>query len=104
MLDVFRVRFELLDEAVVVVVGVVAERAFDLAISMREWPEGLPPGNVRAAGEARLKLLSELSGVDARPIWEWSLVQLVWNGLLLAQIGQTASAELEFALADAFTR
>jgi streptomycin 6-kinase len=82
--------------------GVVAERAFDLAIPMREWPEGLPTGDVRAAGQARLKLLSDLTGVDPQPIWEWSLVQLVWNGLLLAEVGASASAELEFALADAF--
>jgi len=84
--------------------GVVAERAFDLAISMREWPEGLPAGDVRAAGEARLRLLGELTGVEAQPIWECSLVQLVWNGLLLAQVGAGAAAELEFALADAFCR
>src|SRR6185437_1598396 len=84
--------------------GVVAERAFDLAISMREWPEGLPAGDVRAAGEARLRLLGELTGVEARPIWEWSLVQLVWNGILLVRVGAGAAAELEFALADAFCR
>jgi streptomycin 6-kinase len=82
--------------------GVFAERAFDLSISMREWPEGLPDGDVRAAGRERLALLAGLTGVEAGPIWDWSLVQLVWNGLLLAEIGQTASAELEFALADAF--
>src|SRR6185437_6902035 len=79
-------------------------RAFDPAISMREWPEGLPAGDVRAAGEARLRLLGELTGVEARPIWEWSLVQLVWNGILLVRVGAGAAAELEFALADAFCR
>jgi streptomycin 6-kinase len=82
--------------------GVFAERAFDLAISMREWPEGLPAGDVRAAGEARLAALAALTGLAVAPIWEWSLVQLVWNGLTLVEVGQTASAELEFALADAF--
>jgi streptomycin 6-kinase len=82
--------------------GVFAERAFDLAISMREWPEGLPSGDVRAAGQARLATLAALTGMAPQPIWEWSLVQLVWNGLTLAEVGQTASAELEFALADAF--
>jgi streptomycin 6-kinase len=84
--------------------GVFAEQAFDLAISMREWPEGLPAGDVKAAGRERLALLAGLTGVAAGPIWDWSLVQLVWNGLLLAEVGQTASAELEFALADAFAK
>jgi streptomycin 6-kinase len=84
--------------------GAFGERAFDLAIAMREWPEGLPDGDLMRAGEARCETLSQLSGVDPRPIWEWSLVQLVWNGLLLKEVGAEAPAAASLAIADAWAR
>ena len=82
--------------------GVFAERALDLSISMREWEHGLPAGDPVEAGRARLATLSALSGVEPQPIWEWGLMQLVWNGLLLLEIGAQAPAAVSLAMADAW--
>lgn len=81
--------------------GAFAERAFDLAIPMREWGPVIPKGDLFALAAARCRLLSQLTGVDERPIWEWSLLQCVSNGLLLLKIGLHAPANVEFAMADA---
>jgi streptomycin 6-kinase len=84
--------------------GAFAERAFDLAIPMREWGAVIPPGDLLALGSARCRLLSALTGVEEEPIWEWSLLQCLSNGLLLLKIGLDAPATVEFAMADAFAR
>jgi streptomycin 6-kinase len=81
--------------------GAFAERAFDLAIPMREWGEVLPKGDLFALAGARCRLLSELTGVEQQPIWEWSLLQCISNGLLLLKVGLDAPATVEFAMADA---
>ena len=81
--------------------GAFAERAFDLAIPMREWGAVLPKGDLFALASARCRLLSELTGVEAQPIWEWSLLQCISNGLLLLKVGLDALATVEFAMADA---
>ena len=80
--------------------GAFAEKAFDLAIPMREWPRGVP---AEPLGQLRLRcaLLARLTGTGPQPIWEWSLLQLVWNGLLLKEIGLEQPAATEFAMADA---
>lgn len=84
--------------------GAFAERAFDLAIPMREWGAVLPEGDLRRLGEQRCETLARLTGVDAQAIWEWSLIQLVWNGLLLGEVGATAPAATSLAMADALAR
>ena len=60
--------------------GVFAERAFDLAIPMREWGSVLPDGDLLRLGRHRCRLLADLTGVDEQPIWEWSSgsVHLQW--------------------------
>lgn len=82
--------------------GAFAERAFDLAIPMREWPNGIPEDPLRRL-RGRCSLLARLAGVSPQPIWEWSLLQLVWNGLLLKDVGHEAPARTEFAMADALS-
>jgi streptomycin 6-kinase len=81
--------------------GAFAERAFDLAIPMREWGPVIPEGDLFALAGARCRVLSQLTGVDEQPIWEWSLLQCVSNGLLLLKIGLHAPATVEFAMAVA---
>ncbi len=88
-------RFKLVDPD-----GAFAENAFDLAIPMREWPDGVPDAPL-AHLRRRCALLARLTNVAPQPIWEWSLLQLVWNGLLLKEIGFEAPAATEFAMADA---
>ncbi len=82
--------------------GAFAERAFDLAVPMREWGSTVPSGDLLALGRQRCAVLSRASGVDPAPIWDWTMLQLLWNGLLLKQIGAENPASVEFAMADAF--
>jgi streptomycin 6-kinase len=83
--------------------GVFAEPAFDLAIPMREWGAVMPEGDVVRLGRDRCALLAKYTGVAHQPIWEWALIQCVWNGLLLLRIGLGAPASVELAIADAWS-
>jgi streptomycin 6-kinase len=83
--------------------GAFAERAFDLAIPLREWGDVMPPGDVVRRGRDRCSLLAELSGVEPQPIWEWGLIQCVWNGLSLQRIGLDGPASVSLAIADAWS-
>ena len=82
--------------------GALAERAYDLAIPMREWGSVLPDGDLVQHGRHRCGLLSRLTGVECRPIWEWTVIQCVSNGLLLHRIGFAAAASVSLAMADAW--
>ena len=67
--------------------GLVAERAYDLAIPMREWAGELLAGDACELGRERCLLLSRLTDVDPVPIWEWGFVERVSTGLLLLKVG-----------------
>jgi streptomycin 6-kinase len=82
--------------------GAFAERAFDLAIPMREWGNAMPSGDPLHLGRDRCRLLSDLTGVAQQPIWEWGLIQCVANGFLLTEIGFVEPAVVELAMADAW--
>jgi streptomycin 6-kinase len=82
--------------------GAFAERAFDLAIPMREWGAVRPAGDLLALGRRRCALLSRFTGVSSAAIWDWSLVQLAWNAFLLLQVGLDQPAIVSLAMADAF--
>lgn len=78
--------------------GAFAERAFDLAIPMREWMGQRPDGDLLQRVRERCCLLVDLTGVAAQPIWEWSVLQLVSNALLNKEIG--FDDPLSFEIAD----
>jgi streptomycin 6-kinase len=82
--------------------GAFAERAFDLAISMREWGDVMPEGDPVQLGRHRCGLLSKFTGVEYQPIWEWALLQCVSNGLSLHRIGFDKPASVQLAMADAW--
>jgi streptomycin 6-kinase len=82
--------------------GAYAERAFDLAIPMREWGSVVPSGDLLELGRRRCRTLAQFSGVDENAIWQWGLIQCVWNGMLLLHIGADDSAAVEFRMADAW--
>ena len=82
--------------------GAIAERAFDLAIPMREWGSVIPEGDLLLLGRHRCSLLAGFTGVEHQPIWEWALMQCVSNGLVLRQMRLDAPASVEFAMADAW--
>ncbi len=83
--------------------GAFAERAFDLAVPMREWGNVLPEGDIVRLGRNRCSLLAKFTGVARQPIWEWGLIQCVWNGLALHRIGLDAPASVELAIATAWS-
>ena len=72
--------------------GLYAERECDLAISMREYLGDLLQGDPLDIGARRAKRLAELTGTDARRIWEWGYLELVGNGLLLIKTGKNEAA------------
>ena len=82
--------------------GAFAERAFDLAIPMREWGNVIPKGDLLQLGRHRCSLLSQFTGVEHQPIWEWALIQCVSNGLSLQRMGLDDIASVQLAMADAW--
>ncbi len=59
------------------------ERAYDLAIPMREWSAELLAGDPLALGRARCHRLAQFSGLDPEAIWQWGFVERVSTGLYL---------------------
>ena len=82
--------------------GNFIERAHDLSISMREWPGEFLTGDPLARGRARCALLARLTGVDARAIWQWGLIEQLVNGLLYKEVGSDADAAPFLAVAAAW--
>ena len=80
--------------------GLIAEKACDLAPIMRDWSEELLAGNTEALTRARCDLLSELTDVPTRPIWQWGYMERVSTGLVMLAIGQREEAAQTLAVAD----
>lgn len=80
--------------------GLIAEKACDLAPIMRDWSEELLAGNIRTLTRARCDLLAQLTGVPARPIWQWGYMERVSTGLVMLAIGQREEAARTLAVAD----
>jgi streptomycin 6-kinase len=82
--------------------GLFIERAYDLAIPMREWGAELLDGEPAALGQRRCEQLAHLTGVEAEPIWQWGFIERVSTGLLLHQLGQHEEAREFLTVADAW--
>ncbi len=82
--------------------GLFIERAYDLAIPMREWGEELLAGDPVLLGRRRCEQLAGLTGVDPSAIWQWGLIERVSTGLLLHQLGQEQLAGEFLSVADAW--
>lgn len=67
--------------------GLWIERAYDLAIPMREWSEELLAGDPLALGMQRCRRLAALTGVEPEPIWQWGFIERVSTGLLCLKLG-----------------
>ncbi|MEM7114228.1 MAG: aminoglycoside phosphotransferase family protein [Chloroflexota bacterium] len=80
--------------------GLFAEPAYDLAIPMREWSEELLTGDAMQLGAERCRLLSELTGIEKRPIYQWGFIERVSTGLYLLQLGLTDLGQASLAVAD----
>lgn len=61
--------------------GVVAERALDLAVPMREYNEPLLVGDTARLAWRRAEHLAQRCGVDVGPVWQWGFIERVSTGL-----------------------
>lgn len=67
--------------------GLIAERAYDAGLALRDWREHFLAGDARALGQEYCAQFSRLTGVDAGAIWEWAFIERVSTGLFLMQTG-----------------
>jgi streptomycin 6-kinase len=72
--------------------GFVADRAYDLGVAMRDWPQLLSGPEARAVAEGWCAVLAERSGVDATRIWEWAFLERVSTGLYLLDVVESAES------------
>lgn len=82
--------------------GIFAEPACDLAIPMREWSEELLAGDALALGLARADRLAKLTGVEARAIWQWGVVERMSTGLLATKLSYQPAGRDMLAVAEAW--
>ncbi|MBR4889263.1 MAG: phosphotransferase [Clostridia bacterium] len=67
--------------------GLLYDKAYDLGVVMREWPEEYET-DPQENGRARCRLLHELTGVPEQAIWEWGYIQTVSTALVLLLTGR----------------
>ncbi|MDP3855034.1 aminoglycoside phosphotransferase family protein [Phenylobacterium sp.] len=82
--------------------GLAAEPACDLAVPMREWSTELLAGDPLELGLARCARLSALTGVEARAIWEWGVMERLSTGLLATKLTYQPEGREMLAVADAW--
>jgi streptomycin 6-kinase len=82
--------------------GLFAERAYDLAIPLREWSVELLGGDALAVGRERCAQLGRLTGVDTEAIWQWAFVERVSTGLLLLSLEAEQLGREMLAVAEAW--
>ncbi len=83
--------------------GLFAERAYDLAIPMREWSEVLLAGEPLILGRERCGLLARMTGLDAAAIWEWGFLERLSTGLYCLKLGRPELAEPMLQVSEAWT-
>ena len=84
--------------------GNFIERAHDLRIAMREWPNELLAGDPLLLGRERCALLARLTAVDETAIWQWGLIEQLVNGLLYKEVGSDSSAAPFLSVAEAWAK
>ena len=82
--------------------GIIYEKAYDLGVLMREWPEEYAPDPFRK-GMERCEYLHDLTHVPAPAIWEWGFVQTVSTALVLLQIGQEEQGRAMLQVAECWS-
>jgi streptomycin 6-kinase len=92
------VRFKFIDPD-----GLFIERAYDLAIPMREWTNELLAGDPLRLGVARCRRLATLTGVAEEPIWQWGFIERVSTALLCLHVGLKGGREM-LAVAECWVR
>ena len=69
--------------------GFVADRAYDLGVTLRDWSSRLLAGG-RSTLEGYCDLVAERSGVDRDRIWRWAYLERVSTGLYVLDFGAEA--------------
>ncbi len=69
--------------------GFVADRAYDLGVTMRDFSSGVLREGRRLV-ESYAQLLGERTGIDAARIWRWAFVERVSTGLYVLGFGSEA--------------
>ena len=69
--------------------GFVADRAYDLGVTMRDFSSGVLREG-RPLVESYAQLLAERTGVDAVRIWRWAFLERVSTGLYVLGFGSEA--------------
>jgi streptomycin 6-kinase len=72
--------------------GFVADRAYDLGVTVRDWCGRLTGSDSRAILERYCAVVAEHSGVAAERIWRWGFVERVSTGLYVLNFGAAAVA------------
>lgn len=81
--------------------GLFYEKAYDLGVLMREWPEAYR-GDPVGAGRRRCALLHDLTGVDRQAIWQWGYLQTLSTGFVLLRTGQADAGRDMLGVAEAW--
>jgi streptomycin 6-kinase len=76
--------------------GLLAEPEYDLGVILREDPLEL----LREGPSRRARWLAARTGTSAEAIWEWSVIERVSTGLVLASVGLHAVAHDMLHAAD----
>ncbi|XOV83801.1 MAG: phosphotransferase [bacterium] len=79
--------------------GLYAERAIDLAISLREWRDEILDGDALENGRRRCELLSKLTYIPIEAIWQWGFIEHVSCGLLDLNLRDAVAAQKHFDIA-----
>ena len=89
-------KFKLIDSE-----GILYEKAYDLGVLMREWPESYANDPVCAQHERAL-FLHDLTGVDTDAILDWGFLQMTTTALVLLQAGETVLSHQMLDIAKAW--
>jgi streptomycin 6-kinase len=90
-------RFKMIDPE-----GMLSEQAHDVAIPLRSWTSELSAGDTRQLMLQWCEQMATAAGIAAVPIWQWSSIERVSTGLLLADLNHPLGTDY-LTIADALT-
>lgn len=67
--------------------GLVADRAYDLGVAVRDWCSRITPEQGIATITGFCRVLAAHTGVDAKRIWAWGYLERVSTGLYVTSFG-----------------
>ncbi len=80
--------------------GLYGDRAYDLAIPMRDWSTQLLAGDALELGRRRCAHLHRLTSVNADAIWQWGFIERVSTGLALMVYGSAEEGREMLAVSE----